>query len=243
MEIRQKRGDAAVATKTFRGRGDRPRGHSSETGRGDGRGHDVDIPRADIDGSRLRRRYFIQDYEPNFKRLNKAQKQRALESYTLYPHMLAMAKTSWLRQTVFKHHGTKVRAVRGTLDLGKFEAARRRRPRRTPSKTIVAAMVRPATPRRNPAGTLRVLEGLRIARPSVDVRTFGSTPDALDELLEAEDLLNTTKARHRAAHLGPLDQDGIAKLFARSDVFLDLSLFQAFGRAGLEAMVPTGADD
>jgi len=180
--------------------------------------------------------YFIQDYEPNFKRLNKAQKQRALESYTLYPHMLAMAKTSWLRQTVFKHHGTKVRAVRGTLDLGKFEAARRRRPRRTPSKTIVAAMVRPATPRRNPAGTLRVLEGLRIARPSVDVRTFGSTPDALDELLEAEDLLNTTKARHRAAHLGPLDQDGIAKLFARSDVFLDLSLFQAFGRAGLEAM-------
>ena len=40
----------------------------------------------------------------------------------------------------------------------------------------------------------------------------------------------------RYEHLGPLSQEGVAKNVRRSALLLDASLFQGFGRPGLEAM-------
>ena len=46
----------------------------------------------------------------------------------------------------------------------------------------------------------------------------------------------TDSAVIRARHLGLLTRHRVASLLARSDVFLDLSMYQAFGRTALEAM-------
>ena len=187
--------------------------------------------------------YFIQDYEVKFARMTPNQRRRARESYTLYPRMLSFAKTEWLRRRIRKAHGTRVAAVRGTIALERFHAARAQAPRPDADAVVVfVAMVRPSTPRRNAGGTMRVLEGLRRRLPgTVATFTFGCVPSEFDALLASDALrelrLDTgaTEA-HRRHHLGTLDQDQIAALFARAHVFLDMSHWQAFGRAGLEAM-------
>jgi len=171
------------------------------------------------------------------------QRRRARESYTLYPRMLSFAKTEWLRRRIRKAHGTRVAAVRGTIALERFHAARAQAPRPDADAVVVfVAMVRPSTPRRNAGGTMRVLEGLRRRLPgAVATFTFGCVPSEFDALLASDALrelrldAGATEA-HRRHHLGTLDQDQIAALFARAHVFLDMSHWQAFGRAGLEAM-------
>ena len=187
--------------------------------------------------------YFIQDYEVKFARLTPNQRRRAVESYSMYPRMLSFAKTEWLRRQIREAHGTRVAAVRGTIVLERFHAAREQAPRPNADAVVVfVAMIRPSTPRRNAGGTMRVLEGLHRRHPgAVATFTFGCVPSEFDALLESDALrelrLDTgaTEA-YRRHHLGTLDQDQIAALFARAHVFLDMSHWQAFGRTGLEAM-------
>ena len=157
--------------------------------------------------------------------------------------MLNFAKTEWLRRQIREAHGTRVAAVRGTIALERFHAARKQAPRPEADAVVVfVAMVRPSTPRRNAGGTMRVLEGLRRRlRGAVATFTFGCVPSEFDALLASDALrelrldAGATEA-HRRHHLGTLNQDQIAALFARAHVFLDMSHWQAFGRAGLEAM-------
>mmetsp|Transcript_8623 Transcript_8623/g.14330 ORF Transcript_8623/g.14330 Transcript_8623/m.14330 type:complete len:409 (-) Transcript_8623:450-1676(-) len=111
----------------------------------------------------------------------------------------------------------------------------------------ILAMIRPKTPRRNPIDTLDV--ALRLAHDMegrVQILLFGS---------EKEDMLSTLskliaskgKAPHRSKALmrrkdrvkilGLLvNRAEIADMYRQIDIFIDLSWWQAFGRAALEAM-------
>jgi len=127
-----------------------------------------------------------------------------------------------------------------------------------PDVVRVVAMIRPSTPRRNPEATLRVLYEVRraLGGDRVEVHTFGCAHDELDEFLDTQhhheqhvtlaaaatgvgggdDDLRVLFSRSVAAHHGTLARDQVAALFAASDIFLDMSHWQAFGRTGLEAM-------
>jgi glycosyltransferase involved in cell wall biosynthesis len=74
-----------------------------------------------------------------------------------------------------------------------------------------------------------VLEALCREVPGrIEVTSFGCPPEDLARLTDDETLL----ARHR----GLLSRQAVAELLGESDVFLDLSMYQAFGRTALEAM-------
>ena len=168
--------------------------------------------------------YYIQDYEPLFSPGGGPSADAALLSYRYAEKLLLFAKTHWIGNVVAAAHEVPVAKVTPSLDRSVFHAEGRRA---EAEPLRVVAMVRPRTPRRRPAETLAALD--RIGRelgPRVECLSFGCETEALRDLPPAADV----------AHLGPLTRPEVAEVMRRSDVFLDLSTYQAFGRTGLEAM-------
>ncbi|WP_259312841.1 glycosyltransferase [Capillimicrobium parvum] len=171
--------------------------------------------------------YYIQDYEPFFASKNPEDVAEAVESYTAIEDMLLFAKTHWLCNVVGEVHGLHVAKVEPSIDEQLYVPPLR--PRDPDGPVRVVGMVRPRTPRRQPFGTVKALERLQDAFPdTVEVMTFGCHDAELAKITES--------AAIRARHLGLLTRHRVASLLARSDVFLDLSMYQAFGRTALEAM-------
>lgn len=170
--------------------------------------------------------YYVQDYEPFFAPHGSPSFREALDSYTAIPDCLLFAKTHWLCNIVGERHGRHVAKVEASLDEQLFHpppSAEDDGPLR------VAAMVRPRTPRRQPSLTVAVLAALaRRFGDAVEVVTFGCSRDELAAIPGSDPLL--------AAHRGVLKRQEVAELLRRSDVFLDMSMYQAFGRTALEAM-------
>ena len=170
--------------------------------------------------------YYVQDYEPFFTAGDSADLREARESYEAVPGCLLFAKTHWLCNIVADRHGVPVAKVEPSLDTALFgadEVPRREGPLR------LAAMVRPRTPRRQPTATCAVLEALRRRLgDEVETVTFGCTEAELARLTEDDRIL--------AGHRGVLSREGVAELLGGCDVFLDMSMYQAFGRTALEAM-------
>jgi glycosyltransferase involved in cell wall biosynthesis len=141
--------------------------------------------------------------------------------------MIHFAKTRWLQEVVENNHRIQVSKVEPSIDHATYFPRFDRRTERTERLTIVA-MLRPATPRRAPRRTVRIMN--RIAAElgeRVDCRTFGCEP----EEIRAHGLqLNGVR------HLGVLRRGDVGDLFREADLFLDLSDFQAFGRSAIEAM-------
>jgi hypothetical protein len=170
--------------------------------------------------------YYVQDYEPLFAAPESSRADRALLSYRALPQLLLFAKTHWLCNLLWAAHGVQVHKVAPSLDRELFHAGGR-----SPQEGVlhIAAMIRPRTPRRRPAATLQALatiaaelgEGVRIA-------TFGCDHEAFDELRQP--------VIPGLTHLGLLSRMEVSALMRRSDVFIDASAYQAFGRTGLEAM-------
>jgi hypothetical protein len=171
--------------------------------------------------------YYVQDYEPLFAAPESSRADRALLSYRALPELVLFAKTHWLCNLLEAAHGVQVHKVAPSLDRELFHAGGR-----SPQEEGVlrlAAMIRPRTPRRRPAATLQALatiagelgEGVRIA-------TFGCDQEAFDELQRP--------VIPGLTHLGLLSRMEVSALMRRSDVFIDASAYQAFGRTGLEAM-------
>jgi hypothetical protein len=167
--------------------------------------------------------YYVQDYEPLFAGETSAEAIAAARSYHAIPSQILFAKTRWLCQLIATAEGVPVAKVEPSLDSevyhaeGRVDAA---------GPVRVAAMVRPATPRRQPALTLRVLAALQEALAgAVEIRTFGCEERALGAL-----------GGRVGEHCGVLTRPEIASLLRGTDVFVDLSVYQAFGRTGLEAM-------
>jgi hypothetical protein len=167
--------------------------------------------------------YYVQDYEPLFAKPESRRGDRALLSYRSSAVHLLFAKTHFLRNVVAARHGRAVAKVAPSLDRALFH------PRGRPDgdgPLRVTAMVRPRTPRRRPRLTLDALAAVQAELgPGVEVTTFGCDDEALDELDAGA-----------GEHVGALGRAQVAELMRHSDVFVDASNYQAFGRTGLEAM-------
>ena len=173
--------------------------------------------------------YYVQDYEPWFFPNDPVSRATALDSYTRVPNMVLMAKTDWICRTVRQRHGVEVFRVAPSLDHDVFYPAER------PSEGPVAlsAMIRPSTPRRAPLRTLRVLRDLAHGFDGLRILLFGCDTGALEGLTRDDPEL---KLDFEFENRGILRRRDVASLLRESDIFVDLSDYQAFGRTGLEAM-------
>lgn len=168
--------------------------------------------------------YYVQDYEPYFFEPGTASWRHARRSYELVPQALLFAKTRWIAEEVARLHGVPVHEVEPSIDHDVFRPA----PRIADGVLRVTAMIRPQTPRRGAARTMRVLKALESRHPGLSVHVFGCDADD-PRLLELE-------TDFPFVSYGTLSRPEVASLLRQSDVFVDLSDYQAFGRTGLEAM-------
>lgn len=171
--------------------------------------------------------YYIQDYEPLFYDKNSSDWATAYTSYGLIPGMVHFAKTRWLQETVEANHRVKVAKVEPSIDHRVYypQLATRVAPR--PS-LVIAAMLRPGTPRRAPRRTVRLMN--RIAHE------FGDKVSCITFGCEQEELRQHSLRLVGVRHIGVLARADVGELFREVDLFLDLSDFQAFGRTAIEAM-------
>ena len=170
--------------------------------------------------------YYAQDYEPLFEKLDNSLRQEALNSYTLIPNITIFSKTQWIAKQIEKNHGVIVNKVQPSLDRKLFNTIGRV----DNSKIIkIMAMVRVTTPRRSPHKTIRVLTKLKEKyQGKIEIYIFGSSDSELAE--------NKIETKNLMTNLGILTRYQVAELMKKSDIFIDLSEYQAFGRTGLEAM-------
>ncbi len=178
-----------------------------------------------VRGTRPRVAYYVQDYEPLFCAPGDPLREQALASYERLPGALLFAKTDWIRHVVSGNHAVKVEKVSPSLDTSLYHPALRR----VHGPVRVAAMVRPPTPRRAPRRTMSVLKEIAARHgDAVDISVFGCTEE---ELVEHQLPTDFEFVNH-----GRLMRSQVAALFRTTDLVMDLSDYQAFGRTGLEAM-------
>ena len=177
------------------------------------------------ESERPRGAYYVQDYEPLFFNPGTPEWDAARASYTAMPGALLFAKTEWLRNIVSVNHNVTVQRVRPSLDHSIFFAGLPE-----PSPVVrISAMLRPATPRRAPRRTARILERVSARWGSaVSLSAFGCDPETLRE--------SGVALSPQVQLLGPLPRRRVAAILRESDLFLDLSDYQAFGRTALESM-------
>ncbi len=170
--------------------------------------------------------YYVQDYEPWFFPKNPDKQQVAYASYTLIPNMLLMAKTDWLCQTVNRLQGVGVEKVSPSLDKKVFYPPANDEGQQKLAIGIVA-MIRPKSPRRGAARTLRVLKKIHDRFDSkVEIHFFGCNEEEILPL----------KPGFPYQNHGVLKREDVATLYRASTLFVDFSDYQAFGRTGMEAM-------
>jgi GT2 family glycosyltransferase/glycosyltransferase involved in cell wall biosynthesis/predicted nucleic acid-binding Zn-ribbon protein len=174
--------------------------------------------------------YYIQDYEPWICRNNESLQKEALNSYTLIPGMVRFAKTDWIRKIVEEKHGVPVHKVVPSLDTSVYFPRSDLASDTEDGRPVrIAAMVRPKTPRRAAGSTMEILGKIKEEYgESVELIVFGCDPQEKGFLALRHDF------EHQ--HLGVLIREGVAQTLRRSDIFVDFSTYQAFGRTALEAM-------
>lgn len=176
-------------------------------------------------GLGFRHAYYVQDYEPLFYRAGSTEHALAIASYAVLRDCTHFAKTRWLAGMVEAAHGHAAALVVPSVDHGIYRPVRRA----PASVRHVVAMVRPATPRRAPRRTLRMLARLAAGEfGPVAITAFGC---------DAEELATHGLALPEGVTLlGRLKQLEVAELMRATDIFLDLSDYQGFGRSAAEAM-------
>jgi GT2 family glycosyltransferase len=170
--------------------------------------------------------YYVQDYEPFFWPEGSEASRRSAASYTALPGGALFAKTDWVCNLVGAVHGVAVHKVEPSIDAALYRAPE---DARDEGRIVIAAMVRLRTPRRQPRTTVRLLEQLaREHGDRVELVTFGCAQKELESVTELDVL--------RDGHRGLLSRGDVAQLLQRAHLFVDLSVYQAFGRTALEAM-------
>ncbi|WP_394128941.1 glycosyltransferase [Shewanella maritima] len=168
--------------------------------------------------------YYIQDYEPYFFQPESESWKKAKESYELIPESLCFAKTDWIRKEVRKHHNINVHKVNPSIDHDVYRVQKRL----NSSRINITAMIRPQTPVRGAEKTMRLLKKLSQKFDNLDINIFGCTSsDSQYKFLD--------KSFEFTNH-GILKRPQVSDILGKSDVFVDLSDYQAFGRTSLEAM-------
>jgi GT2 family glycosyltransferase/glycosyltransferase involved in cell wall biosynthesis len=171
--------------------------------------------------------YYIQDYEPLFFEKDSPHWQESWDSYTLIPGAVLFAKTAWICEQVETNHGVKMHKVLPSVDHTVYQPSQNRRPGQ--SGLNVAAMIRPATPRRGPGRTMDLLKRLSdLYGKEITVRIFGCDKDNPDFLALPRDF--------PFENHGVLTRPEVADILKNTDLFIDLSDYQAFGRTAVEAM-------
>jgi GT2 family glycosyltransferase/glycosyltransferase involved in cell wall biosynthesis/SAM-dependent methyltransferase len=171
--------------------------------------------------------YYVQDYEPWFFPEGAPDRAVALSSYTLLPRTILFAKTRWLCDMVRTLHDVEMHKVSPSLDHDVYFPALDAPASDGPVR--VAAMIRPATPRRGAPRTMGVLQRLhRDFAERVDIHIFGCEDGDIAKYGLESDFAFTNH--------GSIIREDVAQLLRDADVFLDLSDYQAFGRTALEAM-------
>jgi len=171
--------------------------------------------------------YYIQDYEPWIVKKGSAFEDEAKKSYQLIPGCVCFAKTDWICNTVANKHGISMYKVAPSIDNTLYNLVEVSRGK-TGSVTI-CAMIRPHTPRRGAEATMRVFKRISELHGSgVKIKIFGVDPKG-SEFLKLE-------RGFEFENLGILKRADVADLLKKSDVFVDFSTYQAFGRTALEAM-------
>jgi asparagine synthase (glutamine-hydrolysing) len=165
--------------------------------------------------------YFIQDYEAWFYPPDDVENRRnASASYALTEHRIV--KSRWLADMV-EQHGPVCDIVPLGLDLGVFY--RRSAPRGVRPRVISVAAPQAEVRRRGFSETVAAFQRVHDARPDVELVFFGADANAMPKL----PFPYTNAGRLR-------DQNKVATLLSSADVLVDASLWQGFGRPGLEAM-------
>ena len=174
--------------------------------------------------SRIKVAYYVQDYEPLFHEVDSPGWRMARESYRHIPNATLFAKTQWLQDIVERNHGVRPEKVAASIDHGIYY------PDLTYSRDTltVVAMLRPHTPRRGPQRTGRVMARLAAELPNTRLRVFGCDDNALREA--------GIELPRQVENMGRLKRTDVPDLLRQSDLFIDASDYQAFGRTGLEAM-------
>lgn len=176
--------------------------------------------------SRVLPAYYIQDYEPFFCEEGSAQFYEAEASYTLVPGTVCFAKTTWLCELVRDKVSVAVNKVLPSIDHSIFYPDEA--PRGSDVLTV-CAMVRPRTPRRAAKETIAVLRLLKQHfQEQVNISIFGTSA--------AELFANALEPDFEHENHGVLRRRGLAQLLRNSDLFIDMSSYQAFGRTAAEAM-------
>ena len=169
--------------------------------------------------------YYVQDYEPLFFGPGTDNWKFARDSYTLVPHATIFAKTHWIARQLLAEHGVRAHKVDPSVDHEVY----RPRTKYNDGRIHISAMIRPQTPRRGAARTMRVLSRLAKAHPDkLAYHFFGCDQDSP----HFQQLTRDFEFRN----YGTLKRPAVGELLGRSDLFIDLSDYQAFGRTALEAM-------
>ena len=204
--------------------------------------------------------YYVQDYEPWFWSGPFGENpgigdhvEKVRSTYTANNgKTLIMSKTRWTAEMVASNHNVTVHKVIPSLDHtmyfpNKTEITRRLQKTSSNGQFKVLAMVRPRTPRRNPEMTVEVVTRLAKEHPDrVQISLIGCPEDHL--MMSLESLIRMKgQAAHRTRSylldapnvrsLGLVyERSEMAQIMRGMDIFIDLSWWQAFGRAGIEAM-------
>nr|WP_305909913.1 glycosyltransferase [Methylomarinum sp. Ch1-1]MDP4522852.1 glycosyltransferase [Methylomarinum sp. Ch1-1] len=183
----------------------------------------VNLPESPVLG------YYIQDFEPYFFAEGTTEYQKALESYTLIPGMKLFTKTEWNQREVSSHIGLLPTLVGPSYDVDLFRPWKQDSIQRQCHPIRVVAMVRPSSPRRNPEGTMHLLEMLmsRFA-DRIEISIFGAEKDGPS--------MPHCEYSNEITNYGQLRPSQIASLFSGTDIFIDMSHFQAMGLTAMEAM-------
>lgn len=169
--------------------------------------------------------YYIQDYEPLFYPPGSREWSEARDSFDLMKSGLLFAKTDWLCSIVEANHNVGVRRVKASIDHDVYFPI----DRSLGDPLRITAMVRPKTPRRAPKRTIRILEQI--------ASTYGHRVEVTFFGCDKKDLADVgLRPSPRLESLGVLSRNQVASTLRNSDLFLDLSDYQAFGRTGLEGM-------
>lgn len=180
-----------------------------------------------VTNSNVQAGYYVQDYEPLFSKQNSKSFEEAKSSYTAIDTCILFSKTNWLCSTVSRIHGVYVHKVQPSIDhevyFPNLDWIHSEHP------LSLCAMVRFGTPRRAPIKTLHVLETvINSSRNIGQVNVIGC---------------NREDVQNEGYFVGPeikfhghVRREHVASLLRSSDIFLDLSDYQAFGRTAVEAM-------
>lgn len=169
--------------------------------------------------------YYIQDYEPFFSPKDTENWIAANNSYTKISNAVLFAKTQWLCDVIKHRHNVVAYKVEPSIDHQVYYPNFRR----SDDMINISVMVRFTTARRAPSKTLRVIKILSDLFPhKVKFTIFGSDPQRLESC--------RIPTPNNTQILGLLTRPEVASVLRQSDVFLDLSDYQAFGRTALEAM-------